>query len=604
MVVRCFSQDGEECKDYDFSSLTMAAGLRDALVAAFVKRTAPGAGLTSLESMNKSRRAVFLFDRYVSTLSWPPTAMVHVMPEHIDGMLKHRAHVARSGQEVAEFVRVLARAEGVGERLAGRMEVPFAPRPDMEPKASYSRAEFKRIAEAARKDLRVAAARIRANRETLRQIRAGEITSCGDIRVQERWRLLDSVDRLGDVPRTVRVSGPGKENLSQQRWITRHGTVKEIICWLHLSSDEVAAAAVLLGVLTGENPEVILKTPATHHRADGYSGAAGTAIVSLRKLRRGRRAYMDLALTEVPDWISIPDQPDEVSAKDELHTAFGLYVLLHELTARSRTLVGGPRLLVGYSQSGGCGQGRGLRPIPASGPQVGRRSKAWGLTADAADDEDQPVPLVVRLDLLRLTFIELHQRPVAHSEQTMRTYLVRNRGNVKEYRKVVADTLASEVAHARARGAVAVMSAADVERARTAPEAVAAEQGLDVPTLTRMIAGRLDTVVAACSDHTGGTHGQVGQPCPASFLVCLGCECARALPRHLPVQVLLHDRLEERREQMGALTWAERFAGPHAQLADIMNEHGEAAVHDARHDLTDGDQALVGRLLNRELDLR
>jgi hypothetical protein len=88
-----------------------------------------------------------------------------------------------------------------------------------------------------------------------------------------------------------------------------------------------AAGAILLAALTGQNPTVILKVPAVYHRADGYSGVTGTAIVGLNKRRRGPRAHMSLALAEVPDWISIPGNPGDVPARDMLHTPFGVYLL-------------------------------------------------------------------------------------------------------------------------------------------------------------------------------------------------------------------------------------------------------------------------------------
>ncbi|WP_406721915.1 hypothetical protein OG968_03010 [Streptomyces althioticus] len=387
--------------------------------------------------------------------------------------------------------------------------------------------------------------------------------------------------------------------------MSRIGSATQLVSALHMTVAETAAGAVLLAAMTGENPEVILKTPAAHHRADGYTGDIATAIVGLVKPRRGRRAHMDLALSEVPDWISMPEKPEEVTSRDELHTPFGLYVLLHELTARSRELVGSSRLLVGYRAAAGEGIGRRLRPLADTGVHVAQLGRSYGLVRDDLDADGNPVPLPLRLDLLRLTFIELHQRPVAHTEQTAATsYMARNRGNITEYRMVVAATLDAEVAKARARGAVVVMSAQEAERARSDPDAVAAEQGLDVATLKRLIAKELDTVLAACTDNRHGPHGLPGEPCPASFMLCLECECARALPHHLPVQVLVYDRLAERREQMDALQWAERFAGPHERLADLLGQHDETAVADARREATEVDRALAERFLNRELDLR
>ncbi|MGI3222654.1 hypothetical protein ACRJ4B_00220 [Streptomyces sp. GTA36] len=566
LVVRCFSQDGEDQRDYDFSRLRMAPGLRDALLAAFVRRTSPGAGLTSLHSVNKVHNVLVRLDRYLATLAWPPTELSHLTADHIEGFHESRKHLDNVRIDLSELRQLLARADGVSDGASGRLAQALPKQIKGEGKHSYSRAEFKRIADAARGDLRAAAARIRANRELLQRFREGEIIPAGDRMLARKLELLDWADRFADVPRAA-APPPSASKRARPRpktWVSRLGPATQFVSALHLTVAETAAGAVLLTAMTGENPDVILKTPAAHHRADGYTGERATAIVGLRKPRRGRRAYMDVALSEVPDWISMPEKPEEVSSRDELHTPFGLYLLLHELTARSRALAGGNRLLVGYRAAAGEGIGSRLRPLADTGLHVAQLGRSYGLVRDDPGEAGGPVSLLVRLDLLRLTFIELHQRPVAHTEQTAVTsYLARNRGNIAEYRSVVAATLDAEVAKARARGAVTVMSAQDMERAGSDPDAVAAEQGLDVAILKRMIAKELDTVLAACTDNRNGPHGP---PCPASFMLCLECECARALPHHLPVQVLVYDRLAERRDQMDPLQWAERFAAPTSGL--------------------------------------
>ncbi|WP_433858471.1 hypothetical protein [Streptomyces kronopolitis] len=605
VVVRCFSEDGKQHREYNFSALTMEGPLRDSLVAAFVRRTAPGAGLTSVDSFNKVHRALVHFDRYLATLPWPPRELSQITPEHFDGFFASREHIHFAPNELADLRHLLNKADGVSEALAGRLAGRMPKRPEGEARSSYSRAEFKRIADASRSLLRVAARRIRESRETLHAFRSGELVPGADRRLARRLELLDWADRVADVPRKPKLAGGSKVSDFPLPWVQKYGTVREHVSRLHLTAEEIAAGAVLLAVMTGENAEVILKTPAAHHRADGYAGGPGTAIVDLRKPRRGRRAYMNLALSEVPDWISIPDRPEDLSTRDELHTPFGLYVLLHELTSRSRKLTGGDRLLIGYCTAGGRGTGRGLRPISEGSLPVGRLGRSLGLLTDEPDEEGNPVPLALRLDLLRLTHIELHQKPVAQTKDTAaRTYLLRNRGNITEYHRVVAAALDEEVAKARARRAVTVMSSGEVERARIDPEAVAAEQGLDPGTLKRMLAGELDTVMTACTDNTNSPHAPPGQPCTASFMLCLECECARSLPRHLPLQVLIHDRLAERREQIDPLHWASRFAGAHDRLADLLDEHDDTAVHDARRDASDHDRSLAQRFLNRELDLR
>ncbi|MBS2545529.1 hypothetical protein KGQ19_01465 [Catenulispora sp. NL8] len=605
MVVRRFSQDGTEHRDFDFGSLPCSEVLREALMKAFLRRTAPGTRVTSMAAMGHAFRIARQFADYLAGLRWPPREPSQLTAEHFDSFCAARLAASPKSMpnQVGDLRRLLACMDGINTTLTARMASERPSRLEAEPKHSYSRAEFKRIADAARADLRSAAKRIRGNREALRQFRERELAPsvCGDAGLLRRLELLDYVDRFGDVPRYAESPRPNWPSPPPLSWVQKHGSAPLVVSWLHLTIGEAASAAVLLAVMTGENPEVIVKVPAAHHRPDGFTGTPGTAVVDLLKLRRGRRAWMTLAMSDVPDWISIPDTP-EINTRDELHTAFGLYVLLHELTAGSRALVGGDKLLIGYHRSGGS---HGLRPINPhhTSHLVRNQVRKWDLIRDDPDD-GRPAPLLPTLGRLRLTYIELHQQPVAHTEQTAAsTYLGRNRGNVTEYQKIVADALAEEAAKAHARRTVATMSATDVARAATDPQAVAAQQGLDPVTLQRMLAGKLDTVLAACTDYQNGPHTP-GQPCRASFMLCLECECARALPRHLALQVLVHDKLAARRGQIDALRWAQRFATPYARLVNLLGQHDSAAVADARAHASPAEHALADRFLNRELDLR
>ncbi|MGO4613563.1 hypothetical protein AB4305_16815 [Nocardia sp. 2YAB30] len=81
-----------------------------------------------------------------------------------------------------------------------------------------------------------------------------------------------------------------------------------------------------------------------------------------------------------------------------------------------------------------------------------------------------PQALTIKMSLLRLTYLELNQKPVAHTESTLvNDYLARNRGNLAEYRQVVADALTGEVDKARVRGIMAHLSEADLAQALTDP---------------------------------------------------------------------------------------------------------------------------------------
>jgi hypothetical protein len=200
--------------------------------------------------------------------------------------------------------------------------------------------------------------------------------------------------------------------------------------------------------------------------------------------------------------------------------------VVNELTSRTRQIMGTQRLLVAYHQRGTT---RGLRVIT---PEYwyGSWSQRHDLRCDATDSDGNRLPLQVELRRTRLTYLELHQKPVAHREETLvKDYLARNRGNLATYQKAVAKALSEEIDKARVRGVIAGLTTDELSRARAEPGTVAAEHGVDTATLKRLIAGELDTVMAACVDDGTGPHSTETQPCRASFMQCLSCPCARAL---------------------------------------------------------------------------
>lgn len=203
-MVRCFDEQERKHKDYDFTGLPVAEGLRHGLAAAFERRTAPGAGLTSLESFDKPYFAAAQFTRYLATLPWPPALLADLAPEHLNGFYGSRSELQSSVAELGALKRLLSRAEGLTDAIAGKVREAGPPGRRGEPRHSYSRDELRQIAEAARSDLRAAASRIRACREELRQVRSGELDHGGDRRLARRYELLDWADRWPERP-----AGPG-----------------------------------------------------------------------------------------------------------------------------------------------------------------------------------------------------------------------------------------------------------------------------------------------------------------------------------------------------------------------------------------------------------
>jgi hypothetical protein len=576
---------------FDFSTWPVTAELQLALARAFAFRTRPGGPIRAAATAGSGFRLLRAFARHLAASGRPPRNPSDLVPAHLRSWVMARSDHKGLSAGLAALKCFLRRIPGITAEFAACLaERNPPPPPSMV--SSYSRDELARILAAARRDVRQAAQRIRTGRALLGRWRAGELGE-EPRDVLRRGRLLDLIDRDADVPRY--------RNAQPVNWVKAIGPLDEHFAMLHLTVDDIAAFVVLLVGLTGQNRATILHAPAGHHRADGYAGGPATAVVELDKPRRGRHRHMDFALVDLPDWVPTPTDPGE-QTRDDLRTPFGAYMLLHDLAGPARQRMGSDKLIAWWACRGG-GVGQGFR-TGLTAVHVAKWTRRHSLLADPPADGSPPAPLQVTLQRLRLTFNELHQRPVAHTEQTLANeYLARNRGNLGEYQRVVAAALAQEVAKAKTHATIRALSAAEVAEAREHPARVAARHGMDAATLQRLLTGQLDTVLGGCIDNTGGPHNP-GQPCRASFMLCLGCPCARATPQHLPAQVLVHDELAARRAAMTPLRWTQRFAGPHAQLADLLDRAGLTAVADARTAITAADRALVDRFLRRELDLQ
>ncbi len=587
LTVRVFPENGDPPVDFDFAGLPVAESLRVSLAEAFARVTGPAGTRRASISAVGLMYDVRLFARVLAEAAHPPESVGELAAAHGDAF---RLLVGGEGARRLSSLRVICRAlPDIPDGFAARLRMPARQLRSVARQDAYSRHEFERVAAAAREDLRAAADRIRGSRELLQRWRDGSLDPERESAAWRRGQVLDHVDRCGDVPR-----GPNGRSIALDA-----GGSLELVSALHLTMREVGAFTVLFACMTGQNAGTLQRLPAGHHRADGRAPASIVALVDLVKPRRGRhRAHLTVPLTDLPAWLGAPDQPPaEVSPHSQLHTPFGLYLLALELTASSRAVLGSERLLVYWSAWGGV-RGGGLRL--AHDELV----PYWGRVHPVPGDGLVAAPLVLDSRGLRRTFVELHQKPVAHTEQTLASrYLLNNRRSLGDYQRVVATVLEEQIRRARAGTLALTLTADDLAHARTDPEAVAARLGVDRPTLDRLLAGRLDTVLAACVDHTNSPHAPAGQPCTASFLLCLSCRCARVEPRHLPALVAARDALDERRAALEPLAWAKRFAAPHAQLTDLLDQFPQATVAAAHRAVTENERHLVARLLNRELDL-
>ncbi|MGW4272690.1 hypothetical protein ACWEGQ_10050 [Streptomyces seoulensis] len=584
--VRFLPERGGEAVDIDLSVLPVSRELRDWMALGVLGVTGPAGTRRTTTSALDTVNILKRFCRYLVSLSNPPTAPDQLRAVHLDGFVLAGGKTLH--RDLSALRTILRFAPDAPAEFAARLAVARVAKADAATH-SYSEAEFRRITALARSEVRAAAARIRAGRGLLADWRAGGVEADDP---SGQWRLgamLDHVDRHADIPRYA--SGTPRD------WpaVRAAGGIGGVITRLHLTHHEIGAFAVLLLCLTGQNYSTLAAATTTHHRPDAHAGGIATAQLDLDKPRRGsRKAAMTVSLRDVP--------ADPREARDDLNTPFGVFALLLELAAGSRKVMQTDSLFAFYNVKNGP-HGRGYRHgLPKQVLQLW----GWGtdLVCDAPDADGRPVPLHIDSRRLRMTWLEINQRPVAHTQATLANeYLARNRGNLAEYQKVVAGVLDQQVQRARSAPPIPALSAQDIEQARTDPDAVAARHGLEVDTLQQLIAGRLDTVLAGCTNPKGSPFTPDDKPCDASFLLCLSCPCARATPAHLPVQVLVLDALKVRRQEMTPLRWAERLAEPAARLADLLGHHSPAALTDARAATTSADHALVDRFLTRGLDL-
>ncbi|MEU6451849.1 hypothetical protein [Streptomyces sp. NPDC046979] len=609
--VRFFSELDGDVIDYDFTSFAVARPLQEAFARAFDTHVGPGGQINGTGGANNAFRQLNAFVKLLIKDERPPTTPADLAPRHLKEFLLSKGDAPTAGMMLGLLRSLLVHVEGLTPQFAAKCSewVPDR-REKITSRGSYSPDEEKAILDAARKTVRAAAARIRKARALLERWRRGEITQEAEPNLFEYASILDMVESGRELPRN-------KWNNGTARWVARHGTVMELMKQLHLNVQETCAITILLVRLTGENGSTIIKAPAAFHRTDGGAGPVSTVQVDLSKPRRGRRRYMTAALSDLPSWAAAPQEEGVLSAKDELHTAFGLYMLALELTAPARRNMGSDRLLVYWIPKAGG-------PRPRQGTVVKRRHKngpgyrdqlslsavgAWGaelnLIADEPDEDGGPQRLIVGTGRMRVTHSAREQKPVAHTTQTLAdTYLRRDKTSLREYQKVVADVLEKEVVKARTAGRIHQLSREDVAEALRDPEPVAKRLGVSTEMMRLLVARDADTALAACTDNTNSPHSPSGEPCRASFLKCLDCPCARAMPHHLAVQTVALDMIDERRTHMTALRWAERFALPFFQLEDLLRRAGERAVSKAREQAGDAERELVRRLLDGELDER
>jgi hypothetical protein len=612
LAVRFVEERTGEERIFDFCDVPVSPQLQRWLARVFLRRISPPKAVKKIESAKGFAWYTRRFGEVLSQQTPAPNAVDDVTAGHIEAFSTKYAAM-RSHRRYVDVLRGLLRDDPELSAEVRRAVVTGRPGPwpgirvaqengpaqgtgaeGEETPAEYTEIEWQQIMTALRRDVRRARDRIRAGRALLARFQAGELTAGSHEELVGQH--IDVFERTGDFPRAPNGAPSSTTN--------RAGGVWHLSAQLCLTLPDLGAFALLLTALTGENFGTVATWPAVTYRPDGgRQDLPAIALLEASKPRRGPdREHMITALEDIPPTLAsvLTEGEDEQRL---FRSPLKVYLLLIELTELSRRHGGHTGAFSAYTPAPGKKERRWVSPARNFHLHTWAERNGFGRQA-GADGELLPMIEVRRV---RNTVIEHRRRPIAHSRRTMNDhYLKRSEHVVRESRTVVAGALRGEVDKARARQSAQVFTTAFVERARHDPEQAAAEAGVNVDTLHRLLSGENDTVLAGCVDHLAGIHTDPGLPCPASFLDCLTCVNARALPHQLPVQLLAQDRIAGLRPHLDPRVWQARWADSLSRLRDITGPHHytDAERAEARSRIQDRHRAMVDDLLQGRWELR
>ncbi len=586
--VRFIEESGRRERTFDFAGLPVERDVQRWLARVFARRAGPRSATKRMGTAVGHFDVLRGFAASLAGASPPPRGPVDLRPAHVTAfVLRYRGQP--SEREYLKRLRVLLRddPELPEPTRMTLLSVRLAPAAPVSPLVGYSDTEWQRIMTVVRRDVRLARDRIRANRQLLGRFRAGALPSEGP--ESGLGVLLDVFDRTGDLPRV----GSG----GHCRAVRDAGGMAAVGGRLCLSSDEAVAFCLLLVALTGENFGTIAAWPTAHHRPDGGDGDTGVALVEEVKPRRGPdREHMVIALEDLPAGLEAADEETRL-----FRSPLRVYRLLVELTELSRRHGGHTSAFSAFVARPGRLGSRWTEGVNATDLLWWARRRGF----PAATEAGPGTKPAVHVGRLRQTVIERRRQPIAHTRQTMNDhYLRRSRTVQDDSRTVVGAALREQVDSARAAQGMPVLTVALLAHARRDPGAAAATAGMDQDTLRLLISGAQDTALASCTDHRNGPHTTAGQPCPASFLDCLDCPNARALPHQLGVQMLAAERLHALRPNLIPAVWEAHLRRRLDQLEEILNHYTPAERDQARATVTARQQQLVDDLLDGRWDLR
>jgi hypothetical protein len=314
-----------------------------------------------------------------------------------------------------------------------------------------------------------------------------------------------------------------------------------------------------LGVgISGRNPETLKDLTVKHDVLEDKA-----VRVELVKRRRGPARMFETVHWE----IGTPNQ--------QLRRAGGYYLLLEQMMRLSRSFSGTTSLWSVWDPPDGH-----HGPFDVALHLKDWHMQRWKQCNPLLDDNGQP--LQITLPRLKKTVDIRNTRaagghlPSSTRSNTMPvlfTNYLRGDPSVHDWAGEVITAALSD-AETAARACHARVLAASV----TTPTCAAAELDVTDATAKDLLAGNLDTAVAACADIDHGPLDGGGR-CAASFLSCFGCPNALVTHNHIPKLKALLDWLEQR-NKIDLDLWWQLYGTPWAAITEHIRPKFTAAEWD------------------------
>ena len=544
-------------------------GWHDGLASALGAALGPGGRCRTLASARAVWYLVGQFVKAIAEMPNPPATPGHLDVEHV--RVWHQQRVGEIGSAYAwsalrEIGRLLAsdslRSDIADSAFDYTQRLNDGHWPASTP--GYSNREVRLLMRAARRDVAALRNRIHGSEVLLAQFRDNPDALNPDQR--HRGELLNRMASSGN------VSWPAGS--LAQKVKQRHDLASQ----LFVTVDDIPPLLILGVALTGRNVETIKELPAQHRIIDGRAVEVQTI-----KRRRGQQNWHETVTWEI-------GRPGR-----ELHAPGGFYLLLAQLTRRSRQFCGTPGVWAIWRPGHGLNsvdEHRGIfdHQLGLSGGRNGPAAM-WvarhGLTADAIDGEDADNGSALHLDFKRLrTSIEARRTrqlgghlPSATRSNTLpvlfRNYL---RGDPT----IVAwahEILSEAVVDAEQSALAAHRRALEASTNLSIPKLLS-DDTQDADDIEPAAAQPQETGWTTCVDHDH--HPITNQRCTASFLDCFHCGNCLITAEHLPALLSLLQALAKRRERLSEQEWWIRYGMAWAAIRhDVLTKFSPQEVEHA-----------------------